>query len=439
MWIRLRFDISRRDLLRGMTTCGAVADRQALLDEAERIWGDAATSVVCLSVRSGFDLLLSALQLPAHSEVLMSALTVPDMPRIVRHHGLHPVPVDLVPDGCTVSLESLKKAITARSRVLVVAHLFGVRRNMEPILQVARRHGLFVIEDCAQAYEGPGYRGHEQADASLFSFGPIKTATALGGGVMRVRSAELAERTRQIQQSYDVQSRWSYFRRLAKYALLQALAGRVPLELIARGCQVAGVDLDKLVAGAARNFPAANLIEQLRRQPSVPLLRMLIHRWRHFDADRFARRVDCGGQLTSLLGAHLRLRDEQVEQNSYWVFPVLVPNPLSMVVTMRSLGLDATSRSRLSIVTPPPDRPELFPLQTLRLVERTIFLPCYPEVPPRLVRRAADVLAVVPRPAECGWLVDPEAPLTVGPAPSLPASAMCATPGVPVREMNVER
>ncbi len=149
MWIRLRFDVAAGDLVRGVVGCCLPGDRPSLQAAAERYWSATGRAAVVLSVRSGFDLLLSALQLPAGSEVLMSALTVPDMVRIVRHHGLVPVPIDLVAGGCTPSLESLRRCITPDARVLVVAHLFGTRIDMQPIRELAAKSRLFVIEDCA--------------------------------------------------------------------------------------------------------------------------------------------------------------------------------------------------------------------------------------------------------------------------------------------------
>ena len=257
MWIRLRFDVTPRDLAWGVWGCCLPGRRERLQEQAEQHWAvsDQAVSdqaVVVLSVRSGFDLLLSALQLPRQSEVLMSALTVPDMVRITEHHGLVPVPVDLIEHGCTLSLESLRRSMTPMTRVLVVAHLFGTRNDMAPILEFAREHDLFVIEDCAQAYHGNLYRGDIGADASLFSFGPIKTATALGGGVMRLKSPALANRLRQIQYSYPVQNRISYLCRLLKYTAFKTLAARPFFTLIANVCRAVHVDADTIVSGAAQ-------------------------------------------------------------------------------------------------------------------------------------------------------------------------------------------
>ena len=141
-------------------------------------------------------LLLASLDLPPKSEVLITALTIPDMVRIIKDHDLVPVPLDLDLDTMGPQLDVLRRAITPATKAIVVAHLFGGRVPMEPILALAREHGLLVIEDCAQAYTGSEFRGHAEADASMFSFGPIKTATALGGAVIRVRDDRLLDRMR---------------------------------------------------------------------------------------------------------------------------------------------------------------------------------------------------------------------------------------------------
>ncbi|MGM0490268.1 MAG: DegT/DnrJ/EryC1/StrS family aminotransferase [Planctomycetota bacterium] len=399
MWIRLRFDISQRDLVSGMSSCCFPLPRESLQRDAEYHWSRSGRSVVCLSVRSGFDLLLGALDLPPKSEVLLTALTVPDMPCIVRQHGFMPVPVDLVGNSCTPSIDSLQRATTSHTRVLVVAHLFGTRVDMEPIISVARRRNLFVIEDCAQAYHGSEYQGHPESDAALFSFGPIKTSTALGGGVIRLRSSDLAARIRKTQSSYPLRNRRSYFRRLVKYSLFKLLCSRPLFTLIARGCRILRVDLDRVVSTAARNFPGENLLEQLRRQPSAPLLKMLLRRWYRDDGPRLSQRMDRGQQLAERLPREILLDQQRSTFNNYWVFPVLVDNQREVVELMRSRGFDATAQSRLAIVAPPADRPELEAVNSISTLSRIVFLPCYPGLPPRVVRHMARILSEATSPS----------------------------------------
>lgn len=68
--------------------------------------------------------------------------------------------------------------------------------DIAPIAEAAARHGLLLWEDCAQVFTGlGGYLGHPRSDATFFSFGVIKRATALGGGVARIRDASVMSGT----------------------------------------------------------------------------------------------------------------------------------------------------------------------------------------------------------------------------------------------------
>ena len=113
-------------------------------------WVPSEEAILSLSVRSGLDLLLTALQLPPGSEVIVSAVTIPDMARIIEHHGLVPVPIDVDAETLQPSVEHLERSITPRTRAIMVAHLFGTHINMEPIVELAKLHNLIVIEDCAR-------------------------------------------------------------------------------------------------------------------------------------------------------------------------------------------------------------------------------------------------------------------------------------------------
>src|SRR5262249_55618089 len=152
-------------------------------------------------------------KLPANSEVICSALNIPGMVAIARHHGLVPVPVDLDLETLAPDLDLMRQAITPRTRAIVIAHLYGNHVPLAPIVDLARRHGLLLIEDAAEVFDG-SYRGHPDADVALFSFGPLKTATALAGGVLVARDPELLARLRLEHERWPVQSYWDYFKRL---------------------------------------------------------------------------------------------------------------------------------------------------------------------------------------------------------------------------------
>src|SRR5215213_9828309 len=159
MYARHRLDISVADISFGVLSCGRRLRRKQL--EVEVLWlcSLEEEGLVCFSVRSGWDLWLGAQGLRAGDEVLVSAITHPDMVRIIRAHGLQAIPVDIDPETLAPQPWMLEAALTPRTRVVLVAHLFGGRMDLLPIVSFAREHGLPLVEDCAQAFQGPDGMG----------------------------------------------------------------------------------------------------------------------------------------------------------------------------------------------------------------------------------------------------------------------------------------
>ena len=210
MWPRKRLDIDWADLWFAAFQLVASRKRPTVDEVVGDRWIPPDEALICLSVRTGWDLFLTAMHWPRGTEIVVSAVTIPDMPHIVEHHGMVPVPVGVDADCLAPSPDDLERAITPRTRAIVIAHLFGSQVDMEPIVAVARRHCLLVIEDCAQAYVGSSYAGNADTDVAMFSFGPIKTATALGGAVLRIRDPRLRDQMERLQLAYPMQSRAAY-------------------------------------------------------------------------------------------------------------------------------------------------------------------------------------------------------------------------------------
>lgn len=400
MWVRKRLDIGFRDLAFGMLHSVLPASRAALqrrLEADGARWGDC---LACLSVRTGLDLLLATLELPPKSEILMSAMTIPDMARIVEHHGLLPVPVDLDPDTLGPNLASLGRAVTPASRAIVVAHLCGGRVSMAPILAEARQHGLLVIEDCAQAFDGRGYTGDPDADASLFSFGPIKTATALGGAMLRVRDRDVLDRMRARQAQYPLQTRRSYLCRLLKYTAFRALCCPGPYGMLVRAWRALGQDHDRLVNGSVRGFPGPDFFARIQQQPCAPLLAMLLRRLRTYDHRRLERRAAKGDFLTGLLAPRVLCAGRAATSHNSWVFPILVEDPGEVISALRDAGFDATQGHSMCVIPPPAERPENAANVAAEIFRSIVYLPIYPEMPDEAFRKLAEsVLAVAKRPS----------------------------------------
>jgi dTDP-4-amino-4,6-dideoxygalactose transaminase len=146
--------------------------------------------------RMGLYFILKSLQLPPGSEIIVPALTFWVVPEIVRVAGLKPVFADIDPVTFTLSPKAMERAITTNTRAVLPTHLYGLACDLAPIMALARRHNLKVIEDCAHSL-GATYRGQMVGtfgDASFFSFQAFKPLQTFGGGLAWMRDAELARR-----------------------------------------------------------------------------------------------------------------------------------------------------------------------------------------------------------------------------------------------------
>jgi len=393
MYARKRLDLGWRDLMSGLLACAGSTDEKAPRERIERAFSGDGHALATLSVRSGLDLFLAEAALPKGSEVLMSALTIPDMWRIVEHNGLVPVPVDLDARTLAPRPGAIEAAASPRTRALVVAHLFGDRIDLEPIARTCRAKRWILLEDCAQSWTGDADRGNPSADVSMFSFGPIKTAAALAGGVLVVRDRSILGRMRARQEQWPVQERGKYFTRTLKYAGLVALTKRPTYTAFAKGCELAGKDLDSLIQGSVRGFAGGDFFEKIRHRPGPALLTTLARRLERSNAWRIDGRIARARRVIERLPESVSIPGEQNPFHSYWVFTVLVDDPDQVVRELRAAGFDATHAASLRAVPAPPGRPDLEPREAQRILSRTVYLPCYPEMPERAVDAMADALA----------------------------------------------
>jgi dTDP-4-amino-4,6-dideoxygalactose transaminase len=168
----------------------------------------------CVAVGSGLDALhlaLRALGVGQGDEVLVPSNTYIATWLALSYAGAVPVPVE--PDERTYNIdpEKLEAAITDRTRAIIPVHLYGQPADMDPILEVARKHNLWVLEDAAQAH-GACYKGKRVGglgDIAGWSFYPGKNLGAFGdGGAVTTNNGEFADRVR-VLRNYG--SRTKYF------------------------------------------------------------------------------------------------------------------------------------------------------------------------------------------------------------------------------------
>lgn len=170
----------------------------------EREFADYCEAKHCIGVGNGLDalyLILRAYDIGAGDEVIVPAHTFIATWLAVSNCGATPVPVD--PDWFTYNIDSAKieAAITPRTKAIMPVHLYGQSADMDAINVVAKRHGLKVIEDAAQAH-GARYKGRRVGtlgDAAGFSFYPGKNLGAYGdAGAVVTNDPVLAKKIRML-------------------------------------------------------------------------------------------------------------------------------------------------------------------------------------------------------------------------------------------------
>ena len=145
-------------------------------------------------------LALAMLDIGAGDEVLVSTLTNMATFFPVLYQGATPVPIDIEPDTLNLDPALLEARITPRTKAIIVVHLFGHPVDMDPVMAVARKHGLYVIEDAAEAH-GATYKGRKVGgigDVGCFSFYANKIITTGEGGMLTTNNRAWADRARNL-------------------------------------------------------------------------------------------------------------------------------------------------------------------------------------------------------------------------------------------------
>ncbi len=170
--------------------------------EFENQFASYCNTLHCVGVANGLDALnlsLRAFGFERGSEVLVPSNTYIATILSIVDNGLQPVLVEPNIHTYNIDPELLEQAITSKTKAIMVVHLYGKVCEMDPILSIAKKHNLKVIEDCAQSH-GAKYKGHLSGsfgDYAAHSFYPTKNLGALGdAGAVTTNSDDLAKKIR---------------------------------------------------------------------------------------------------------------------------------------------------------------------------------------------------------------------------------------------------
>ena len=383
---RIELDITIKDLSFSLLSTFALTERKKIISQIQSYWSTPKEVLVTLCVRTSFDLLLQALRLPVGSEIMMSAVNIVHMEAIVKKHNCIPIPIDIELETLAPSLEIFKASISSRSRIFVVAHLFGAIVPLDPYIELCKSHNILLVEDCAQAFDGLRYLGHLDADISLFSFGSIKSCTALGGSITIVQQPNLAQKMREIEQTYSTKSALWFFKRVLKYLCLKSLSTPTIFGILVACLDLLKVDPNNFVSALTRGFGKGDIQTQLRYRPPNGMLRLLQNRLEHLDSTYYDRRSQIAHDFFDLLKNRDVRLGKMAMQHSYWLVPLITKNPEILMQKLRIEGFDSTTGTT--------SLKSLGDASTSasKLMNSVLYLPIYPSVPSAEVTRLAQLI-----------------------------------------------
>ena len=193
-----------------------ISSSGSFLSRFEREFAEACDARFCLGVSNGttaLHLVLAGMNVQPDDEVIVPSMTYIATANAVRYCGGEPVFVDVDPATWCITAEAIEAAITPRTRGIVVVHLLGQPADMDPIMRVASTHGLWVVEDAAEApfatYKGRPVGSIGQA--ASFSFYGNKMLTSGEGGAITFQDPHMERRYRMLRgQGMDPDRRYFF-------------------------------------------------------------------------------------------------------------------------------------------------------------------------------------------------------------------------------------
>lgn len=369
---RGQIDIRTSEILRGIGYC--LADLLGIGKSSDSILKDK-KHLICLSVRTGFDLILTALDLPPGSEVIVSNISISGMFSIIDAHQLVVVPVSIDKNTLYTSEEGIRKAISAKTRAILITHLFGAVASMDGIIAIAKEYNLLVIEDGAQVYAYNDYKGHPKADVIMESFGMIKTNTAIQGAVISFNNADIRNKVIRLNSQLPQQRVSGYLKKLVKALFIRLMTNRRLYTLFYILVRAQEKDIDVVLSGFTRGFPGKDILSRIRFRPCIPLKRLLAWKLTHYNSEKIEKRKIYAKNIVSNIPRHLTIGCQNTH-HSHWVLPIETDQPEILIAYLRKKGFDATSKasSLVSLSCTSKTNTEHLDLRKL------VYLPIYPQM-----------------------------------------------------------
>ncbi len=182
---------------------GWISSEGAFVNQFEGQFANKVDRKYGIAVSSGsaaLDVAIAALKIGPGDEVILSTFTIISCAAAIVRSGAKPVVIDCDPITWNMDVSQIEGKITSKTKAIMIVHIYGLPVDLEPLLAIAYKHKLKIIEDAAEMH-GQTYKGHpcgSFGDISTFSFYPNKHITTGEGGMLVTDNAEIADRCRSL-------------------------------------------------------------------------------------------------------------------------------------------------------------------------------------------------------------------------------------------------
>jgi len=152
------------------------------------------------SGRSGLYAILKCLGIKDYDEIILQAFTTVALSNVIQYCGAKPVYIDIKKETYNINPEKIEEKITSKTKAIIVQHTFGNPCEMDKIMEIAKKHNLHVVEDCAHSL-GAEYQNKKLGtigDVAFFSFGRDKIISAVAGGMVITSNNKLGEKIKKF-------------------------------------------------------------------------------------------------------------------------------------------------------------------------------------------------------------------------------------------------
>jgi len=168
------------------------------------------------SGRSGLYAILKCLEIKDYDEVILQAFTTVALSNVIQYCGAKPIYVDIEKETYNINIKKIEEKITGKTKAIIVQHTFGNSCEMDQIMEIAKKHNLYVIEDCAHSL-GAEYQNKKLGtigDVAFFSFGRDKVISAVAGGMVITNNNKIGKKIKEFRNEMPYPKRSLIIRQL---------------------------------------------------------------------------------------------------------------------------------------------------------------------------------------------------------------------------------